>query len=191
MRTPNPYVPLFRISMEAAHDSSFLPMTSYPLCLRSVSFPTQPFAFVLFPVVLSQVVTTQWTNSQLLCTNSPHLLFSLCWLSWARAFVRTLQGFRTSFCMNAPGLLWPLEWARNRWIMSGKFRLLLIFADHLFKFWFIPLQFSSSKSQHTFISLPFPPLHDLTNHSRPGKQDDIGSKPQKHCHTLIGQDVSN
>ena len=35
--------------------------------------------------------------------------------------------------------------------MSGKFRLLLIFAEHSFKFRFIPLKFSLFKSQHTFI----------------------------------------
>ena len=35
--------------------------------------------------------------------------------------------------------------------VSGNFRLLLIFAEHSFKFWFIPFQFSLSKSQHTFI----------------------------------------
>ena len=46
--TLNPYVLLFHISMEAAHDSSIILMTSYSLCLGLVTFPTQPFAFVLF-----------------------------------------------------------------------------------------------------------------------------------------------
>ena len=48
MWTLYPYVPLFHISMEAAHDSSIILMTSYSLCLGLVTFPTQPFAFVLF-----------------------------------------------------------------------------------------------------------------------------------------------
>ena len=73
--------------------------------------------------------------------------------------------------------------------LSGKFRLLLTLAGHLFKLVFIPLQFSLSKSQHTFISLPFPPLNDLTNYSRPREQDDIN--PSKRCHTSKGQDMSN
>ena len=45
-----------------------------------------------------------------------------------------------------------------------KFRLLLIFTEHSFKFRFIPLQFSLSKSQHTFISLPFSSTSRLNEH---------------------------
>ena len=40
--------------------------------------------------------------------------------------------------------------------------------------WLYHLNFSFIKSQHTLISLPFPSLHDLMNHSRQDKQDDIG-----------------
>ena len=43
-----PTFPLFHNSMKAAHDSSSIPMTSYSLCLGLVTFPTQPFALVLF-----------------------------------------------------------------------------------------------------------------------------------------------
>ena len=67
-----------------------------------------------------------------------------------------------------------------------KISSLLIVAGHSFKFWFIPLQFSLSKSQLTFVSLPYPPLHDLTNHIKRRAQDDIGTNSQKHSHTLIG-----
>ena len=50
-----------------------------------------------------------------------------------------------------------------------KISSLLIFAGPSFKFRFIPLQFSLSKSQLTFVSLPFLPFYDLTNSSRQGK----------------------
>ena len=52
MRTLYPYVPpvshFYGGCAKAAHDSSFIPMTSYSLCLGLVAFPTQSFAFVLF-----------------------------------------------------------------------------------------------------------------------------------------------
>ena len=60
-------------------------------------------------------------------------------------------------------------------LIVRKISSLLIFAGHSFKFRFIPLQFSLFKSQLTFISLLFPSPHDLMNHSRPRKQDDIGN----------------
>ena len=76
------------------------------------------------------------------------------------------------------------------WIVR-KILPLLIFAEHSFKFRFISLQFSLSKSQHSFISLPFPPFNDLTNHPKQRTQDDIRVNPRKHCHTSKGQDMSN
>ena len=79
------------------------------------------------------------------------------------------------------------------WMLScvRKISSLLIFAEHSFKFRFIPLQFSLSKSQHAFISLPFPSFHNLTNISRQETQDDIRINPQKRCHTSKGQDMSS
>ena len=47
---------------KAAHDSFFSPMTSYPLCLGLVTFPTQPFALVLFLMYIA-LLGNYWVDT--------------------------------------------------------------------------------------------------------------------------------
>ena len=143
-------------SQKSYHPKSGL-IPSYFLIGWFIDGPTS-FVFVYFPLF------------GLICCPSVYIpgfppMYSLV------LFSQEILPSTTSVWLRLSGVLSVFTLLRGN--LSGKFRLLLIFAGHSFKFRFIPLQFSLSKSQTTSISLPYPQFHDLTNHSRQKAQDDI------------------
>ena len=178
-------------SEDAELPTTRLQMTSVPclgLILRCLSFflHVHSLLWIMFPFTSDHCPYTPiwlhlWCGRSPLCSSRLFLIVLWCIINLLFSW------YHTPFVLAYS----PFTWSRVLLIdhshppsclcssfgpdLSGKFRLLLIFAEHSFKFRFIPLQFSLHKSQLTFISLPFPSPYDLMNHSRQGKQDDIGN----------------